>query len=331
MGVALSIVFTGLCALVTDGDRAPGEILLVDAKGVGEVGGVALPEHAPTLVVNLGELSNADTSAPTRVITAGPGRDRSSTAGDDRLTVPPAVDQIGIWDLTGTEVRIRVQGGEATGLALYRAPEGTSSWPQPPPSPGDPMAWRDLRFVVSMDALTGDGRVDPALLAPGGAGPGTLPRSVSARIHLDRGRLEAGMPSQEIHRDDVYEFCGGGARLRQALTDSVRWSLEADTGAVVVEIVPVSGGPSKRLAFGPSATPHNLFVSNLPAENGSHDPHHTVGDEEMGVLHFAAYYALLMNEPSDRPLPRLLPSAAARRGAGLHGRPHCGAAMFRRR
>ena len=294
MSVALSIVFTGLCALVTDGDRAPAEILLVDAKGVGEVGGVALPEHAPTLVVNLGDLSNADGSSPTRVITAGQGRGPSTGAARGGLGVPPAADQIGIWDLAGAEVRIRVQGREAAGLELYRAPLGASSWPEPPPNHSDSMSWRDLRFVVSMDTLTGDGRIDPALVAGDSAELTSLPGAVAARIHLDNGRIEAGMPSQEIHRDDVYEFrdAGSNPRLRQALTDSMRWGLEADTSAVIVEIIPVSGGPAKRLVFGPGATPHSLFVSNLPAENGAHDTHRMVSDEEMGVLHVGAYYKL---------------------------------------
>ena len=67
MGIAVTVVFTGLCALVTGGDRAPGQVLLVDAKGLGEVGGVELPDHAPTLVVSLSSLANAETSRPDRV------------------------------------------------------------------------------------------------------------------------------------------------------------------------------------------------------------------------------------------------------------------------
>jgi len=328
MSVALSIVFTGLCALVTDGNRAPGEVLLVDAKGVGEIGGVMLPEHAPTLVVNLAELSNAGASSPTRVITAWPGQGASGAGA-----APMAVDQIGIWDLTGKEVRIRVQGREPTGLEVYHAPAGSSSWPEPPRNASDPASWRDLRFVVSMDALTGDGRIDPALLATSGEVAGNRPRGVSARIHLDSGRVEAGMPSQEIHRDDVYEFrsVGHETRVRQALTDSLRFSLEAESGAVVVEIVPMSGGSPSRLVFGQGSRTHSLFVSNLPAENVPHEAHHAMSEEEMGVLHFGAYYKLLLNEPVDQPLPVLEASRAAGRGAGLRARPMCSGAVFRRR
>ena len=111
MSVALSIVFTGLCALVTDGDRAPAEVLLVDAQGVGKVNGVLLPEHAPTLVVGLSSLANAETSYPTRVVLGSP--DRGNSAG-----------QIGIWDLAGSEVRIRVQGAQPAGIQLFRARRG---------------------------------------------------------------------------------------------------------------------------------------------------------------------------------------------------------------
>ena len=74
MSVAVSIVFTGLCALVTDGGRRPAQVLLVDAKAVGEVRGVTLPEHAPTLVAALSTLANPEASGPTRVVTAWPGR-----------------------------------------------------------------------------------------------------------------------------------------------------------------------------------------------------------------------------------------------------------------
>ncbi len=330
MSVALSIVFTGLCALVTDGDRTPGQILLVDAKGVGEVGGVMLPEHAPTLVASLGILANAETSRPTRIITAGAGRELvTAHAQRGGLGALPGADQIGLWDLTGSEIRIRVQGREGTGLELYRPAQGQTSWPQPPNDINDPKSWRDLRFVPSMKTLTGDGRIDPALIAPDQAASTSLPRAVAARIHLDFGRLEAGIPSQEIHRDDIFEFRGTGAepRHRQAMTDSMRWSLEADSATVVVEIIPVAGGPIKRLVLKPSATPHSLFVSNLPAENMPHDVHHAMGTEQMAALHFGAYYKLLMNEPGDQPLPWV---SQARKATGL-GRPaFCGGAVFSR-
>ncbi|HSD66611.1 MAG TPA: hypothetical protein VLF95_07910 [Vicinamibacteria bacterium] len=321
MSVALSVLFTGLCALVTDGGRAPGQMLLVDAKGVGEAGGVALPQHAPSLVVRLGDLANAETSQPDRVVVAASARGSSAL---------PAADELGVWDLTGTEVRIRVQGLEGTGLELCRLPDGTSTWPQPPREVDDPGSWRDLRFVASMQAIAGDGRIRPDLVADGGA-RASLPREIASRIYLDAGRLEAGMPSHEVHRGDVYEFRSPGEepRLRQAMTDTMRWSLEADTSAIVVEIVPVAGGPVKRLVLGPSPTPHALFVSNLPAEAGPPEAHHGASHDEMGALHFGAYYKLLLNEPKDQPMPRLW-SPEGRKGTG-HGRPaFCGGALFTR-
>jgi hypothetical protein len=322
MSVTLSVVFTGLCALVADGDRAPGQMLLVDARGVGEVGGVLLPPHAPTLVVRLRDLANAETSQPTRVVVAGLGRGPSA---------PLATDQLGLWDLTGTEVRIRVQGREDAGLEIFRPPAGTSTWPAPPRDVHDPGSWRDIRFVASLEALVGDGRIRPDLVATD-PDPASLPRAIASRFHLDAGRIEAALPSEDVHRDDVYEFRsqGGELRLRQALTDSMRWTVEADASAVVVEIVPVAGGETKRLVLAPSPAPHRLFVSNLPAEAGSHAAHHGASAEEIGALHFGAYYKLLRNEPSDAPMPRLLRPPAARKGAGF-GRPaFCGSAVFRR-
>ena len=79
MSVGLSIAFTGLCALVADGSGAPGEVLLVDAVGIGEVGGVILPEHAPTLVVNLRDLANPDSERPDRVVGRRADADRTGS------------------------------------------------------------------------------------------------------------------------------------------------------------------------------------------------------------------------------------------------------------
>jgi hypothetical protein len=321
MSVALSVVFTGLCALVTDGEHGPAQVLLVDAPGLGEVAGVALPEHAPTLVASLASLANPETSGPSRIVTTRGGAPGSAGFAD----------QIGIWDLTGAEVSVRFAGGDSTVLELFRGDAGGSAWPEPPPAANDPSSWRDLRYVVDMAALTGDGRVDPELVAPDRDGAAALPRGVSARFRLDAGRLEGGLPSQADHRDDVFEFRGRGAspRLRQAMTDSIRWSLEADTDAIVIEIAPVNGRPVRRLVFAAGAAPHDVFVSNLPAEIGAHDAHHGLSSEQMVALHFGAYYRLLRNEPADQPLPWL--SDPPRPSTGF-GRPaFCGPAVFSRR
>ncbi len=317
MSIALSIAFTGLCALIGDGDGKPGQILLLDAKGVGQVGGITLPEHAPTLVVSLSDLANPDSSGPTRVIT---GRPSKTSRGD----------QLGLWDLTGTEVRIRAQGGGGTGLQFFRPSKNDTSWPEAPRDVHDPASWRDLRFVPSMTALVGDGRIDPSLTGPGDSVARGLPRPVAARIHLDAGLLEGAIPSQETYRDDLFEFkSDGSARtVRQALTDTIQWTLQSDAAAIVIEIVPRAGGQGKRLLLAPSATSHRLFISNLPAENRSHtNAHHAMSHQEMGALHFGAYYNLLMNEPVDRPLPELW-SRDGRRGAGLGGPVLCPPAMF---
>jgi hypothetical protein len=331
MTIGLSIVFTGLCALVTDGQRGSGQVLLVDAKGIGEVGGVVLPEHAPTLVVSLASLANAESSRPTRVVMAWPGEGAIAERTPASPGLSPSPGQIGLWDLSGSEVRIRVQGGAAAGLRVFRPADGASSWPQPPHNANDPASWRDVRFVADMTALAGDGRVNPALVAVDDASS-AMPRSVAARIQLDAGLVEAGIPSQENYRDDVFEFRSSSnePRLRQALTDTIRWSLETDASAVVIEIAPVAGGPVKRLVLNPRATSHSLFISNLPAENVSAHAHHAVSSEELAALHFGAYYKLLRNSPADQPLPRVWTPALARRGAGLMHTAFCPPAAFTR-
>ncbi len=320
MSVSLSMVFTGLCALVGDGDGKPAEVLLLDARGVGQVRGVTLPEHAPTLVVSLNDLANPDSSAPTRVVAgrAGPnGR----------------VNQLGLWDLTESEVRIRAQGGEGQGLRFFRPAKDETSWPEPPRDVNDPALWRDLRFVPQMKTLVGDGRIDPALLSTGDAAPSGLPRPVAARIHLDSGLLEGGIPSQESSRDDMFEFRRNGSNgtLRQALTDTIQWTLQTGEAAIAIDIIPVGGGRARRLLLAPSATPHRLQVSNLPVENPSHsDAHQAMSDEEMASLHFAAYYELLLNEPTDRPLPELGHPSEGRKGSGFIRPANCRPAMFSR-
>ncbi|PYQ17495.1 MAG: hypothetical protein DMF80_00445 [Acidobacteria bacterium] len=316
----MSIAFTGLCALIGDVDGKPAEILLLDTRGIGQVGGVTLPVHAPTLVVSLDDLANPDSSRPTRVIAGTPGQSLR-------------LQQLGVWDLTGSEVRIRAQGGGSTGLQFFRPSKDETSWPEPPRNVHDPASWRDLRYVANMKALVGDDRIDPALTSNGDPGLTPLPRSVAARVHLDAGLLEGGIPSQETYRDDVFEFRSNrsGHTLRQPLTDTVQWTLQTEAAAVVIDITPVEGGQAKRLLLAPSATPHRIFVSNLPAENVSHaSAHQAMSDEEMSALHFGAFYTLLLNEPVDKLLPELWRAPSGRRGAGMIRPMFCPPAMFSR-
>jgi hypothetical protein len=313
MGIGLSVVFSGLCALVTDGGGGAGQVVLVDARSLGEVGGVVLPAHAPTLVLDLGSLVNPESSQPERIVAGWPGAE--------------SVGRVGFWDLSGSEVRIRVQGREGSGLRVFQSEDGASSWPEPPTNVDDAASWRDIRFVPDMTSIVGDGRIDPTLLTnPSGA----LPRGIAARVHLDAGLVEGGLPSRPEYRDDIFEFAGSGRRgkHRQALTDTLRWSLETGSDVVVVEIAPVSGEPARRLVLKPATAAHRLFIGNLPV----HDPklHHqdAVTDEVLAALHFGAYYELLRNAPQTRPMPRPI-DRSERRSTGLDAGPICPVARFR--
>jgi hypothetical protein len=181
-----------------------------------------------------------------------------------------------------------------------------------------------------MTSLVGDGRIDPALTASDDEVATALPSAVAARIHLDSGLLQGAIPSH-AYRRDLFQFKGNAAGRvpHQALTDTVEWILDADAGAVVIEVVPVAGGATRRLLMAPSVAPHRLSVSNLPAESGSPaHADHGMSDEEMAALHFGAYYKLLMNEPTDKPLPEVWRD---RRGAGNADTALCPPAMFTRR
>ena len=318
MSVSLSVVFTGLCALVGDGSGGPGEVLLLDARNVGQVRGVTLPAHAPTLVVSMNELANPDSSNPSRVIVT-----RAGPTGQ--------VEQLGLWDLTGSEVRIRAQGAEGTGLRFFKPAQGETSWPEPPRDVNDPGSWRDIRYVADMTTLVGDGRIDPALLDDGDPAGTGLPRSVAARIHLDSGLLEGGIPSEASYRDDLFEFRSSRGTHRQAMTDTVQWTFESGANAVAIDIIPAGGGPAKRLLLAPSATPHRVNVSNLPLEDQSHaEAHPAMSENEIIALHFGAYYNLLLKEPADRALPELRHSNERPSGSGFLRPAFCGLAKFSR-
>lgn len=314
MSTALSIAFTGLCAIIGNGNGQPGEILLLDAKGIGLVAGVTIPQHAPTLVIRLGDLVNPEGSQPTRVIVGPPG----TTSG---------VDQLGLWDLTGTEVRIRAQGEGGTGLQLFRPSGGAKPWPGTPRDVNDSTSWRDLRFVPSMKDLVGDGRIAPSLIDS--EDTGKLPASVATRIHLDSGLLEAAIPSHEAFRSQVFELkaLGSDRPARQALTDTVRWTLQTEAAAIIIDITPVGGGETKRLLLAPSKTTHRAYVSNLPVENPSH-AHSALSDAELGAVHFGAYYTLLMNEPADKPVPTVAATSNGRKGTGFVHSGFCPPALF---
>ena len=311
MGISLSIAFSGLCALVTNSGTGTGQVILVDTKGLGDVGGVALPAHVPTLVMDLESIVNPEVSGPERIIAGWPG---SESAGP-----------VGLWDLTGSEVRIRVQGSDSSSLRVFSPAEGTSSWPAPPPT-ADPASWRDIRYVPDLGSITGDGRIDPRLLTNG---EGILPRGVAARIHLDGGVIEAGVPSRAEFRDDVFEFAANGQRgpLRQALTDTLHWSLNSPADAVVIEIVPASGGPVRRLILKPGSAPRRVLIGNLPVRDSEAHQHHEMTDEEAAALHFGAYYELLQHAPEARPLPHLIALRERRATGGWMG-PICPPARF---
>jgi hypothetical protein len=182
-----------------------------------------------------------------------------------------------------------------------------------------------------METLVGDGRIDPALTGETDPARRELPPAVAARVHLDSGLLQGAIPSQATYREDVFEFrTDGSSRLRQPLTDTFQWTLQTRAAAVVIEITPSAGGATKRLLLAPSAAPHRVFISNLPAESPSHThQHHAMSEEEIGALHFGAYYNLLLHDPVNRPLPSLA-QLRDRRGSGFSGPIFCPPAVFSR-
>ena len=317
MSAALSIVFTGLCALAADG-RGPSQVLLVDAKGV--VPG--MPAHAPTLVVDLRDLANPDTSAPTRVV-LGPalGRRRSDPGR-----------HMGPDGSRGARPRTRARPVESGAVPACRR-----------------------RLVVAEPA---EGRRRPAVVARrslhptderprlGGSDPPVAPRA--PRRHARRLPTRRGRPRRHRRRAG-----GGRTAKREGLPRTGLRVPRRPRGAAAAaghdrhrslerrqsgradrrRDHPRGGRVRETPRLRPSATPRRVFVSNLPADNGAgHEEHaHVVTDTSVMALHFGAYYELLEHAPADRPIPTLARVAPTRRATGMARPLICSPVLFDQR
>jgi hypothetical protein len=315
----LSIDITGMCGLVHDRAQNRMDVIFVDAS----VLGLGIPKHTATLVANLRDVMNGpEDSKPTTVIAV------PSVSGS-------GVEHLGLWDLTDQQVSIRRPGGAeaANGLRLNK-PDGTDEVVLGVPRDvNDPQEWRDLRYVAQMDKICGAGRIADAI-----ANQADVPPVVAGRLRLAEGVLEAAIPSEEAYRGQVFKFAGSRGRpaVSQPLTDTVCWKLSTESAAlgnyVTIDIVPLRGGTGREartLLISQRGRPCRLSISNGPVRRASDEKnHHAISDEQMGALHFGAYYKLLMNEPMDKPLPEVWRDH--RRGAGLSGSGLCPPAMFTR-
>jgi hypothetical protein len=317
----LSIDITGMCGLVHDRARARTEVIFVDTSVLGS----GMPKHTPILMANLRDVMNPpEDSKPTTVIAV------PSSSGS-------GVEQMGLWDLTDQQLSIRRPGGDeaAGGLRLNR-PEGADALPVGlPRDVDDPEQWRDLRYIVQMENVCGQGRIADAI-----ASLTEVPPVVAGRLRLAEGVLEGAIPSQENYRGVVFKFAGthGRPTFSQPLTDTVCWRPSTESAAlgnyVTIDIVPLRGGTAREartLLISQRGRPCRLSISNLPARNPSDAiAHHAMSDEEMSALHFGVYYKLLLNEPAEKPLPALSRPLHGRKGTGLIHTSFCPPARFSR-
>jgi hypothetical protein len=318
----LSIDITGLCGLVHDRAHARAEVIFVDAGMLGS----GMPKHTPILMANLRDVMNPpEDSKPTSVIAV------PSASGS-------GVEQMGLWDLTDQQLSIRRPGGaEAAGGLRLNRPEGADALPVGlPRDVNDPQEWRDLRYVVQMENICGQGRIADAI-----ASDTEVPPVVAGRLRLAEGVLEGAIPSQEDYRGVVFKFTGAHGRpaFSQPLTDTVCWKLSTASATlgnyVTIDIVPLRGTTAREartLLISQRGRPCRLSISNLPAQNGSDTKtHHVMSNEEMSSRHFGAYYTLLREQPTLKPLPTLSPGAEYRKGGASGIRPIiCYLAMFSR-
>lgn len=320
----VSIDIMGLNALVHDRSARRAEVLFVNPLGLG------MPKHTPYLVANMSDVTNPPTDSKPATVTVVP-----AAAGR-------GVQQLGLWDLTDTQVVVRAAGGievaDGVGVNAGRD-DGPISLPA---DPDDPEAWRDLRYVADMKRICGSGDITRGLTSlessPGTAGTALVPEVIMGRIRFSGGVLEGAIPSWEESRRVVYQFSKGEGRpaVSQPLTDTIRWSLDLDAAVsgnyLTLDLVPMRGDSARgtrALMLAQRGRPCRLAISNLPADDLS-ATHHAISDEDMGALHFGAYYELLMHEPADRPLPREWRGQDPRRATGIRGTIFCPPAMFSR-
>jgi hypothetical protein len=323
---SLSIDMTGLCGLVHDAAQNRVEVILIDPTR----SGLPIPKHTPVLIANLRDVMNPPSDSKPTTVVAVPA---SSGGG---------VEQYGLWDLTDCQVSISRPGGAeaAGGLRAYRSEDATSGSVKVPQDVNDPQQWRDLRYVLHMGRVCGESRVEPALLSNGEdrIAPLNVPPIVAARVRLAEGILEGEIPSLEDYRGVMFKFAATQSRpaFSQPVTDTVCWTLPTVSALgnyVAIDVVPLREGRAREartLLVSQRGRPCRLSISNLPAENPSHsDTHAALGAEQMVALHFGAYYNLLLNRPTDRPLPS--PDLmSARTGTGFIRPAHCSPAMFTR-
>ncbi len=206
----VSIDIMGLNALVHDEGARRAEVLFVNPTGLG------MPKHTPLLVANLNDVINASDSRPTTVtvVPASAGR---------------GVQQLGLWDLTDTQVIVRrAGGGEMSDGVGVRTDRGDGAIGLPA-DPNDPEAWRDLRYVADIRRICGDGELARGLssfehsLDSKGA---SVPEVVGGRIRLSGGVLEGAIPSWEQHRRHPIPVRKNGETLGAIATTNRHDSLE---------------------------------------------------------------------------------------------------------
>jgi hypothetical protein len=321
----LSIDMTGLCGLVHDAAQNRVEVILIDPTRSGS----PIPKHTPVLIANLRDVMNPPSDSKPTTVVAVPA---SSSGG---------VEQFGLWDLTDCQVSISRPGGAeaAGGLRAYRSDDATSGSAKVPQDVNDPEQWRDLRYVLQMDQVCGQSRVQPALLSNGEAriAPGNVPLIVAARVRLAEGILESAIPSLEDYRSVMFKFAATQRRpaFSQPVTDTVCWTLptvSAQGNYVAIDVVPLREGRAREgrtLLVSQRGRPCRLSISNLPAENlAGTGAHHGLSDDEVGALHFGVYYTLLRNNPAVKPLPEVWRPKSDAKGAGMIRSQFCPPAWF---
>jgi hypothetical protein len=326
----LSIDITGMCGLVHDRARTRTEVIFVDTSALGP----RIPKHTPVLIANLRDVMNPPQDSKPSSVVAVPSASGSG------------VEQLGLWDLTDQQVSIRRPGGiEATGGLRLNKPERVDEAPIGlPRDVNDPEEWRDLRYVAQMESICGQGRVAAAVSSydnssDQSAAQKEIPRIVAGRLRLGEGVLESAIPSQEAYRGVMFKFPRTQSRpaFSQPLTDTVSWKLAVDSAVygnyLTIDLVPLRGSSAqpRTIMISRQGRPCRLSISNFPSLNPPHaSDHDTMSMKDMGALHFGAYYALLLNEPTDKPLPEISQPMDGRKGSGF-GRPFfCSPAMFSR-
>ena len=284
--IALSVKFTGLCGLIRTGTPFGLDVLLID-------GDATLHQpHNPRLWIEPKYLDAQATTAVTQNFTDGDG------------------NKFNYWDLKGYQVTLA-----SPSVMSAQVDEVTGKRPLSDKLPTTTNEEADVSWMPELKRLTptGKARLNPECLFPD-----PRPAKVASRVRFNTGALTSRFNRGRIDFSKItFNFTPAPpSPVDQALGEAqLTDQIAADRVTFVLQ--PFAGGGGAKLivlqAPGGSAGPVEVVLRN------SYDHQCTTDDDVRKLMHFSAYYDLLV--PEDQPPMAMRPIPVAS-GTNLPNCPH---------